>query len=420
MPATEVKVNRVKCTAKVSGIMDAFYEKMFDGRLVCWCVGATPYELFSAANIARFQVENASARIAASQEQRQYIEYAEGQGLGTAVCSYAKINIGQALMMVNGLEEKIAARFRLPRPNMVFALNTCPTMIQWAECLSEIFSVPLFVVDAPFFYDEAKNWERNVAYVKRQLKELVAFLEKTTGQPYDWAALRSTLESLRQMSAYRRRIAELCKVRPAPGGFIDAAVGMGPGNTVRDETAVAFYREFAEEMAERVRNGISSLPEEKYRIMWRGNFPWFKLGALSRMLAKYGAFIVSGPYALRTYGDVARDRIPPDGFDLDDPLWTVAAEHCGRSYTRTFTWKLKDEFRDFIEGYAIDAVIIHAPHTCRPWALTAYDLARAVEREFGLPVLVLDADHTDPSYFQDSQVETRIQALLEAVEARRR
>ena len=32
---------------------------------------------------------------------------------------------------------------------------------------------------------------------------------------------------------------------------------------------------------------------------------------------------------------------------------------------------------------------------------------------------MLEADHTDASYFNDAQVETRIKALLETVDARR-
>jgi len=105
----------------------------------------------------------------------------------------------------------------------------------------------------------------------------------------------------------------------------------------------------------------------------------------------------------------------PDGFDISDPLRTIAAEHCCRSYTRRFDWKMEHEFRRYIDEFSIDAVIIHSPRTCRPWALTTYDMAREVEEKYKLPVLVLEVDHTDPNYFHDAQVETRIKALLETI-----
>jgi benzoyl-CoA reductase subunit B len=274
-------------------------------------------------------------------------------------------------------------------------------------------------VDAPFFYDETANWDRNIGYVKTQLQNLIVLLEEITGKPFDWDALNVKLRGISEMTGYRRQIMELGKVKPAPGGFIDAAVGFGPANTIRDENSIQFYKEYAQELSVRAKEGISVSANEKYRIMWRGNFPWFKMGTISRMLAKYDAAIVTGAYAFHNYGAVSKQYIPPDGFDFEDPLWTIAAEHCARSYTRTFDWKMKHEFRDYIEGYSIDAVIIHSPHTCRPWALTANDMASIVEKEFGIPVLVLDSDHTDPSYFHDAQVETRIQALLESVDAKR-
>jgi benzoyl-CoA reductase/2-hydroxyglutaryl-CoA dehydratase subunit BcrC/BadD/HgdB len=42
-------------------------------------------------------------------------------------------------------------------------------------------------------------------------------------------------------------------------------------------------------------------------------------------------------------------------------------------------------------------------------------MAREVEEKYKLPVLVLEVDHTDPNYFHDAQVETRIKALLETI-----
>ena len=410
------KVNRVKCTANISGLMDNFYKDMFDDNKgpLCWCVGACPYEMFSAANVRRFQTENHAARISTRQEQAMFIEVAEAEGLSENVCSYAKINIGFALMMARGEEDKIPERYRLPKPDMLFALNTCPTMIQWCDMLSDIFKVPKFVVDAAYIYDE-NNWDRDVEYVKSQLYDFVRFLEKNTGRPFDWARLNEIVMLMKQIAVEWRAARELYKNLPTPASFLDALIAMGPKNTVRDEASLAFYKDFHNEVAQRAKDGIGVLEQEKYRIMWRGNFPWHKLGTLSRMLAKYDAVIISGVYGLGTYGDHAIDNILPDGFDVSDPLRTIAAEHCCRSYTRRFDWKMEHEFRRYIDEFSIDAIIIHSPRTCRPWALTTYDMAREVEEKYKLPVLVLEVDHTDPNYFHDAQVETRIKALLETI-----
>ena len=167
-----------------------------------------------------------------------------------------------------------------------------------------------------------------------------------------------------------------------------------------------------DEMIGRMKSGVGSLENEKYRIMWRGNFPWFKIGFLSKLFSKYDAILVSGAYGMYGLQENTGSRlIEPDGYDLDDPLRTYACNTCVTNYTASFEYKWRSEFKQFIDGFSIDAVIIQAPHTCRPWTLTTREFARRVEAEYGIPAIVLEADHTDPAYFNDAQVEIRIKAL---------
>ena len=85
------RYNRVKCTGEISGMMDRFYEDIrkapSEGRKVCWCVGASPYEMLTAQGVANFQTENHAARIAAGQDHMHYIDKAESEGWQTDVCS---------------------------------------------------------------------------------------------------------------------------------------------------------------------------------------------------------------------------------------------------------------------------------------------------------------------------------------------
>lgn len=415
--------NRIKMTSQIHDVMDKFYEDTRNSKYVAWCVGACPYEIFNGAHMARFQTENLAARISSAQEQVPYIEYAESHGLGSEVCSYAKINIGQALMMVEGKEEEmIPERLRVPKPDMIIALNTCPTMIQWAKALVDIFHVPYYYIDAPFHYGGEDCWRKNMDYVKEQLRGLIKFIEDFTGQPYDWDILKQQIDIIDEFTMYRREMLELQKHVPAAGTFIDAAVAFGPANTVRSKECIDLYKAYRDELVSRIEKkeyAIMGGPE-KYRILWRGNFPWFKMGTISRMLTKYGALLLDGGYAFTNYGSIVKNYIPPYGIDKNDILLTIAAEHASRSYTRTFDWKMDNEFKAYIDGYSVDAVIIHSPHTCRPWAMQNQDMAKKVEEMYGIPCLVLDSDHTDPSFFHDAQVETRIQSLLEAVDTRRK
>jgi len=416
------KVNRLPCTAKISPMMDEYYTGMKDLNCLCWCIGPSAYETMEAAGVSCFQCESSSARIAGGGAATPFIEYGQARGVSPDMCSYAKINIGLVLMQQDGKWDQIEERYHLPKPDIIVCGTICPSMMQWAHLLVQIYHVPLFVIDIPFSYDDSLEALREDAlYVKEQYNNLLKFLIQHSGQKeYHMDQLIEQNACCREMDFYNRNIAELLKTVPAPASFIDNAVSMTPGISMRNQKAADFYKEFMEEMIDRVKKGIGSLENERYRIMWRGNFPWFKIGFLSRLLAKHDALLVTGEYGV--YGTKERTAnrlIPPDGYDRNDPLFSIAAANVGKIYAATYEHKWRCEFAQYIEEYSIDCVIIQAPHTCRPWTLTTRDLAKRVEQEYGIPAIVLEADHTDPAYFNDAQVETRIKALLETVDARR-
>lgn len=411
------KVNRIKCTAKISGMMDEYYASMNERKHLAWCMGPVPYELIQAMGVSCFQSESSSARISGGHDQAPFIEYGQANGVNADICSYAKINLGLVLMQENGKMDEIDPRYRLPRPDMIISSDACPSMMQWAKCLGEIYQCPVFIFDLPFEYSgKVEDIKENMKYVKEESLKLVDFIAGVTGNTVDWDAFNKQMREIQEMSKYRRKIRELCKNIPAPASFIDNAVSMTPSISMRNQKAADFYKEFAEEVEQRVKDGIGSCQNEKYRLMWRGNFPWFRLGVLSRLLGKYDAVIVSGTYAFMTYGDMGSDILMPDGFDENDPLMSVAAENACGNYMLNTERKWRDEFQKYIEDFHIDGVIIQAPHTCRPWTLGTRDYARRVKEEYGIPAIVLEADHTDESYFNDAQVETRIQALLEEID----
>lgn len=412
------KVNRIQCTAKISGMMDEYYASMNNREFLAWCMGPVPYELIQAAGVACFQSESSSARISGGHDQGPFIEYGQANGVSSDICSYAKINLGLVLMQEAGME--INPRYRLPKPDMIVSSDACPSMMQWAKCLGEIYHCPVFIFDLPFEYTgKVEDIKENLKYVRKECLRLADFLENVTGKKVDWDAFKKQMTEIQEMSSYRRSIRELCKTVPSPASFIDNAVSMTPSISMRNQKAADFYKEFKDEVEARVEAGIGSCQTEKYRLMWRGNFPWFKLGALSKLLGKYDAVLVSGTYAFMTYGDMGSDILPPDGFDKDDPLLSMAAENACGNYMLNVDRKWRDEFQKYIDGFHIDGVIIQAPHTCRPWTLGTRDYAKRVEEEYGIPAIVLEADHTDESYYNDAQVETRIQALLEEIDAKR-
>jgi benzoyl-CoA reductase/2-hydroxyglutaryl-CoA dehydratase subunit BcrC/BadD/HgdB len=48
------------------------------------------------------------------------------------------------------------------------------------------------------------------------------------------------------------------------------------------------------------------------------------------------------------------------------------------------------------------------------------DIIDEIERNYGIPGIVIEADMIDPKFFSEAQIDIRLQALFEMIEARRK
>jgi len=426
MAAEQKRYNRVRCTDGISAMMDKFYKDILNapsqGRKVCWCSGASPYEMLTAQNVANFQTENHSARVSSGQDHMYYIDKAEGEGWPPDTCSYTRINVGVALFIARGEMDKVHPKYRVAPPDFIFAGNTCPAMTQWGESLRRIFDVPMWELDCPFNYDDSdERYLENVKYIRSQLEDFVIFIEKNTGRSYNWDSLKDIVfRRMRQVQQLRAEIAEICKGKPAVMSQFDAMIAMGPAHMVRTDAVTEFYKKMLEEVKERVKNGVAALPGERYRLMWRGNFPWYAVGRMSRWMAANDICLATGAYGMGAGSPHANRLFPPDGFGTgDDPLTFVAWNVGTRGYTRTLEFKMREEVEEFIKGWDIDGVCLHSPRSCRLWSMQEYDMANLIETKYGIPATVIEADHTDSRYYTPSSVDLKLQALIEGIKARK-
>jgi benzoyl-CoA reductase/2-hydroxyglutaryl-CoA dehydratase subunit BcrC/BadD/HgdB len=72
-----------------------------------------------------------------------------------------------------------------------------------------------------------------------------------------------------------------------------------------------------------------------------------------------------------------------------------------------------------VAKYHVDALVLHPNRSCKPYSFGQYDIERAVRQKCGIPTLMIEADMTDGRNFSESQIETRIDAFMELLEAGR-
>ncbi|OPY84091.1 MAG: R-phenyllactate dehydratase subunit alpha precursor [Smithella sp. PtaU1.Bin162] len=331
-------------------------------------------------------------------------ETAEGMGYSPDLCSYARSDI--ACATVNG-----GPIGGLPRPDMLVCCNNiCGTVLKWYEVQARYFKVPLFILDTPFchvgFADEAKR------YVRRQLDEYILFLEKTCGRKMDNNRLKEvgklSLEGQRLWQAVLNTTAN----RPAPMSAFDAFFHLALIVTLRGtRDVIDYYSQLLIKMKDRVARGKGAIPNEKYRLLW-DNIPiWPRTRWLSQKFASHDACLVADTYTSAWCGTMK--------YIDENNFFDSMAEAYTRIYLNIGIDEMAKQVLEMIDKYQIDGIVMHSNRSCKPYSIGQYDIQKIIEKERGIPSLMIEADMVDERSFAESQVETRIDAFMEVIKQRK-
>ncbi|MFC1994374.1 2-hydroxyacyl-CoA dehydratase subunit D [Chloroflexota bacterium] len=400
----------------VRPLIDAFYNDVRrapdEGKLVAWCIEQAPFELLRAMDISFVHLGNYAVRTSTRHAENQFKAASEAQGFLPEICTYARITAGLALLDKSGSEIE-NPEFLIPRPDLIIGTaSVCQNMGNWYEAISKLYDVPVFCLDIPIPYDKS-NLNRDIDFMKSQINDLIGFLEMVSGHSLDWDRWREKMSLIRKASELRHQISIMGKNIPAPISYFDLLSSMGVFNILRGtQESVDYFTQLKDEVEDRVARGIGCIPDEKYRLAWDGLCMWYKIGDFSEKLASHRAVAVAGPYTHHAlYYEV-------DWIDPEYPLDTLAAAfYVKPQHTRHLLDDRINHMLRMIENYHLNGLIVHSSRTCRPWSIGEHDIIDAVKQTLGIPCLMIDADHADPAYYNDYQVDSDLESFLEILEA---
>jgi benzoyl-CoA reductase/2-hydroxyglutaryl-CoA dehydratase subunit BcrC/BadD/HgdB len=402
----EKEKRRLRSSQKMKELITLYYmgAKMAEGKdkKIAWITSGGPVEFLIAADIIPIYPENHGAMLGASKMSVELCEVAEGLGYSRDICSYARGDIGSALT------KKSPIPGGLPKPDFLLACNNiCGTVLKWYEALSRIFHVPLFLLDTPFVHH--KMTPESLAYVRRQFEELIDFIEAQTRKKFDREKLKEVVRLSGESAVLWKEVLGQCAHRPSPMSCFDAFINMAPIVTLRGtQGVVEFYRDMKVELQERVAQGISAVPNERFRLLW-DNIPiWYKMRELGELLGSHGACLVADTYT---------NAWVFEGMDTQDPLEGLALAYT-TAYLNISIDLMIQRVLDLLKKFSIDGVIIHSNRSCKPYSLGQYDIQRLIREKTGIASLVLEADMTDARVYSDAQVQTRVEAFIETLENR--
>ncbi len=392
--------------ARMKEMMSAHYleGRYVEGvRPVAWVTSGAPAELLTTLGFYVIYPENHAALCGARRKAQDLCEVAEDEGYSRDICSYARTDIGSVL---SG-ETPVG---KLPKPDLLLCCtNICQTVLYWYRVLADEFGCPLVLVDTPFQYAE-KPEPHQVAYVRRQLEEVVPAAEAVAGREFSEDRFAEVITEAKAASNTWLEILQRARHRPSPITAFDSFTLLGPIVDLRGEAATTvFYKRLLAEIDRRIDAGAGAVRDEQYRVLW-DNLPiWFRIGPLSKWLAARGVNVVASTYA-NAWGELAPLMDPADPFD------SMARVYLHPILNRSAGQKLEG-MRRMVEDYTADGVILHSDRSCKPYSLGQIDQRDGLVNDIGVPALLLEADHNDPRSFAEEQANGRLEAFVEMMSA---
>jgi benzoyl-CoA reductase subunit B len=433
-PFEEKKANKLKSTRIAGKLVNDYWEMVWrakeEGKLVCWYEGSAINPFLEAADICWVHGEAYSAMLAARHQEGTAQRVAEERGYMRELCSYARTHLGcavsnQRLRGDNGgaTPDEDDLTWKLPPPDMIIsAYAYCSTGQQWDEMTSRVFGkkIPIFNVSLPWMwgskpdsgYLRGQEWEETSDYVERQLFDMVKFIEERTGKPYPWDRLYSLMADIRRASELRLEAMELCTAQPAPASFFDWVVSIAPINNLPVPGVTQYFETVLEEVKQRVRDGEGAVPVEKYRLFFDGIMNWNKVGWLANKFARWDAAVVAGRYTHMAFWQ------EPGLIDPAKPVRGMAQNYliCPNNHAAPILIEL---IMGLCRKFKVHGMVIHASRTCRAFTNPQFMIADAAHKQLGIPTSMFEGDVTDESFYKDELLNSRVEAMLEAIDSRR-
>ena len=281
-------------------------------------------------------------------------------------------------------------------------------LLKWYENLAVELDIPCIVIDVPFNHTMPIP-EYAKEYIADEFRNAISQLEVICGRPFDWKKFQE-VKAQTQRSVYQwNRIADFTKYKPSPLNGFDLFNYMALIVAARslDYSEITF-KAFADELEENLKAGIYAFKgAEKTRIQWEGIAVWPHLGHTFKTLKNMGTIMTGSAYP--AIWDLT--------YDANDESLHSMAEAYTRTYINTCLSNKAAVLMDIMEHGKVDGVVYHLNRSCKLMSFLNVETAEVIKEKNGLPYVSFDGDQTDPRVYSPAQYETRVQALVEMMEA---
>ncbi len=408
--AEETKRKEIAATKEMKKIMAKHFYELDEAaktkkQKIAWCTSVGPAEILRALGFLVYFPENHGAILGATRKAMEYIPYANRIGYSPEICSYTTSDIGAYLKGETPLSKAYEGITCVPKPDVLaYNTNQCRDVLDWFSFYGKEWNLPVIGISTPRSVGAVTK--EYIDDVSNQMKALIKPLEEISGRKFDMDELKRVLALSLETTRLWKACLFTASAIPSPITFFDMTIHMGPAVVMRGtEEAVAYYKLLLSELQERVKDQLSAVEGEAYRLYWDGMPIWGKLREHSGFFSSLKASIVASTYCNSWIFEAFN---PEDAFDS-----------MARAYTELFivrTEEMKERYiTEMFKTFSCDGIIYHDSKTCPNNSNARYGMPQRLTKKTGIPHLILQGDLNDLRLFSEEQAKTNIEAFIEGL-----
>jgi len=401
----------IKATKEMGRIMAEYFYELNEAaktgsQKIAWCTSVGPAEILRTMGFLVHFPENHGAMLGASRLATEMIPEANAIGYSPDICSYLTADVGAYLKGVTPLSKAYKGIEEVPKPDvLVYNTNQCRDVQDWFAWYAREFDVPLLGIHTHRGVGDVG--ESHVQSMAKQMEALIPPLEDISGNKFDMQELKRVLGLSRQCSDLWKQVLDTASNVPSPLTFYDGTIHMGPAVVLRGtQQAIDYYKLLLAELQERVADGVAAVEGEQFRIYWEGMPIWGRLSAHAKMFTALNTCVLASTYC---------NSWIFTAFDPEDPFTSMA-----RAYTELFIVradKAKEKYiKNMLDFFKVDGIIYHDAKTCPNNSNCRYGMPQRMEKESGIPSLIINGDLNDLRLVSDDQTKTNVEAFIEQLE----
>jgi len=315
--------------------------------------------------------------------------------LPKSTCPLIKASVGARL-------SKTCPFFRIA--DMYVGETTCDGKKKAYEILGQ--DVPMHIMDLP----QMKR-PKDIVKWKDEIAEFAKVVEEFTGNEITAEKLANAIRIVNEKREALKRIYDARKSECLPISGRDALLVIQISFFDDPERCAKMCNRLADELEQRIRDGVSVVPEGTKRILVTGTPLAVPNWKLHNIIETSGAAVVCEEMCTGTR--YFENLVDETAVTLDEQFMALSERYMKNNcacFTPN-TGRIDDILR-LVKEYKVDGVIDCSLKFCCLYDTEKYNVSRAL-KEAGVPVLSLETDYTDTDA---EQLRTRIGAFIEMLQ----